>query len=125
MLRPFLLAVPVALLVTGSGIAQQPVIERRMETTGLARSGEVRVSVNMSFFVPSSVSDTDAATKAQEQARRVLYENAARECELLRATIAAECRLESVNVNMNRNYPGNQPEGFNANGNFGFRVTLK
>jgi hypothetical protein len=39
--------------------------------------------------------------------------------------IASECRLESVNVNMNRNYGNQQPEGFNANGSFTYRVMLK
>jgi hypothetical protein len=88
----------------------------------------VRIGVNMSFFVPALTSDGEAATKAQENARRVLYESASRECELLKATIASECRMESINVNMNRNqvYPGsNQPEGFNANGNFAYKVLMK
>lgn len=67
----------------------------------------------------------DAAVKAQENARRVLYDSAGRECELLKAVIASECRLESVNVNMNRTYGNQQPEGFNANGSFAYRVMLK
>jgi hypothetical protein len=62
--------------------------------------------------------------QAQERARKALYDSASRECDVLRAAIAAECRLESINVNINRNY-GQQQEGFNVNGNFGYRVIMK
>jgi hypothetical protein len=43
----------------------------------------------------------------------------------LRAVIARECRLESINVNVNRNYGNEGVQGFNASGNFAFHVTLK
>jgi hypothetical protein len=43
----------------------------------------------------------------------------------LRAAIASDCRIESVSVNISRNYGQPQNEGFTAQGNFGFRVTLK
>jgi hypothetical protein len=80
----------------------------------------------VSFFVPSAVSNSEASLKAQEDARRVLYESGARECEVLRAALASECRIESINVSINRNFGGQpQNEGFTANGNFGFKVTLK
>jgi hypothetical protein len=48
---------------------------------------------------------------------------AARECGLLEDTIAAECRLESINVNLNRQ--AGQVEGFIAMGQLGFRITRK
>ena len=95
------------------------------QTDGRGSSGrDVRVQVNMSFFMPSLTSDGDAAMQAQERARKALYESAGRECELLRAVIATECRLESINVNISRNH-GQQQEGFNVNGAFGFRVIMK
>jgi hypothetical protein len=109
-------------LVAPSG-AQQLVIQQR--PGGNDPRGEVRIQVNMNFFVTAPASNTEAAVKAQENARRVLYDSAGRECELLKAVIASECRLESVNVNMNRNYGNQQPEGFNANGSFTYRVMLK
>jgi hypothetical protein len=79
----------------------------------------------MSFFVADPTDDSEAGVKAQEQARRAIYESAARECEVLRAVIASECRLESINVNVNRNYGNQGLRGFNAGGNFAFHVILK
>lgn len=123
MLRAFLLVTPLVLLVSGSVEAQQIVIQNR--PAGQEQKGEVRIQVNMSFFVPGAVTGNEASLKAQEDARSALYHSAAHECELLRAAIATECHLESVAVNINRNYGQPQNEGFTANGNFGFKVTLK
>lgn len=120
--RSIMAAIAAFCLVAPSG-AQQLVIQQRPGGSDLR--GEVRIQVNMNFFVTVPTSNTEAAVKAQENARRVLYDSAGRECELLKAVIASECRLESVNVNMNRNYGNQQPEGFNANGSFAYRVMLK
>lgn len=122
-MRCLTLAAIAALFLIGPSAAQQIVIQQR--PGGGEPKGEVRVQVNMNFFVSAPKNDTEAAVQAQESARRVLYDRAARECDLLKATLASECRLESVNVSMNRNYGGSQPEGFNANGSFSFKVTLK
>lgn len=123
MVRQSIIVAVAAFVLAGPSAAQQIVIQQR--PGGGEPKGEVRVQVNMNFFVSAPTNDTEASVKAQENARRVLYDRAARECDLLKATLASECRLESVNVNMNRNYGGSQPEGFNASGNFTFKVTLK
>lgn len=123
MLRRASIAAVAALCLAGPSAAQQIVIQQR--PGGTEQKGEVRVQVNMSFFVNAPTGDAEAAVKAQENARRMLYDSAGRECELLKAVLASECRLESVNVNMNRNFGNQQPEGFNANGSFAFRVMLK
>ena len=39
--------------------------------------------------------------------------------------LTSECRLESININVNRTFGNQQPEGFNANGNFTFHIKLK
>lgn len=124
MLRRVSIAVIVALCLAAPSTAQQR-IAAQPGPGGAGQAGEVRIQVNMNFFVATPMSNAEAAAKAQEGARRVLYESAARECELLKAVIASECRLESINVNVHRNYGNQQPEGFNATGNFGFKVTLK
>lgn len=122
-MRRSIIAAAAALVLAGSASAQQLVIQPR---AGAAESkGEVRVQVSMNFFVNAPTNDSEASVQAQEKARRLLYDRAARECDVLKATLASECRLESVNVNMNRNYGGAQPEGFNASGNFTFKVTTK
>ena len=75
-------------------VAQNPQTpsERRM----------VRIQVGINFFLPGPTNDGDEATKLRDRARRTVYEMAGRECGLLQDTIAAECRLESVTVNVNR-----------------------
>jgi hypothetical protein len=114
----------VAIAVTaGTANAQQPAA--RSINPLMDRGGQVRVQVRVTLFVPGPVDDSDASFKAQEQARRKLYESAARECGVLHATIAAQCRIESINLSVSRYHNGQQGEGFNATGNFNFRVTLK
>jgi len=125
MLRRFSLVLPFMMLVSVTASADEQIIRGR--GTGMsAFKNEVRVNVSMSFFVPTSSDDSDALAKVQERVRRTLYESGSKECELLRATIADECRLQGINVNvrMNRSY-GQQAQGLNASGNFDYRITLK
>lgn len=124
MVRRLMLALPLALVALGTIGAQAPAARAEI-VPHPDRGGEVRVSVRMNFFVPGAIEDSDASFKAQEQVRRKLYESAARECDVLRATIASACRVESINININRNYRSRQGDGFNVSGNFGLRVTLK
>jgi hypothetical protein len=126
MIRKLILASAVALLALAPAHAETSTV-RSVIMPGGGKGGEVRVMVRVNFFVAAPVDDSEASLKAQQDARRKLYESAARECDVLRASIAAQCRIDSINVNINVNRPygrsGN--EGFNASGNFGFRVTLK
>ncbi len=110
-----------ALLAIGGAQAQTVVINQRPEQKG----GEVRIQVNISFFVAGAVNSSEASLKLQEDSRKALYQSAAKECEVLQATMAADCRLESVSVNMNRTFGQGQTEGVNASGNFAYKVTLK
>lgn len=124
MSRTIRLAAVAAVMLVAPATAQNVFIQSRAATPADTK-GDVRVNIGMNFFVASPTDDSEAAIKAQEQARRALYESAARECELLRTTIASECHLESIGINVNRNYGNQTPQGFNANGNFGFRIKLK
>jgi hypothetical protein len=85
---------------------------------------QVRVSVGINMFVPVT-GGGEQAIKAQEDARRVVYDLAARECAVLRDALASECHLESINVNVQRNQFGQQRDGLNVNGNVGFRIVPK
>jgi hypothetical protein len=124
MLRHIGLATIAAVFLAAPALAQNIVIQSRGGNPTEAK-GDIRVNVGMSFFVAAPTDDSEAAVKAQEQARRVIYESAARECDVLRATIASDCRLDSININVNRNYGGQSPQGFNANGSFAYHVKLK
>lgn len=125
MLQKILIALSVVLLNVGATTAQPTASRIAAPSVASEPKNEIRVQVNMTFFVHGAVDNSEASIKAQEDARRSLYESAARECEVLKAAIASDCRLETLNVNINRSYGSPQNEGFNANGNFGYRVTLK
>jgi predicted dehydrogenase len=89
----------------------------------------VRVQNNINFFVPGPTGDGDDAQKLREKAQRTVYEMAGHECDLLRQILAKDCRLESINVNVNaanqRQYNQQQPEGLNVNGSMSLQITLK
>jgi hypothetical protein len=88
--------------------------------------GSVRVQSALSFFVPGPTGEGGEAQKLRDRVKASLYENAAHECDLLKATLANDCRLESVNVNINSNRQiGSQQEGFNVNGSTVLHITLK
>jgi len=86
---------------------------------------QVRVSVSVNMFVAAPTDSSPQALIAQENARRKVYEVATRECAVLLDAMASDCRLENVNVNINRYQNPQQPEGFTVGGNMTFRVTLK
>jgi hypothetical protein len=90
------------------------------------RGDNVRVQVNVSFLLPApSDRDAEEVVKAQESARRILYQVADRECTLLKELMATECRMESVNVNINRQRAQPQQDYINANAQMVYRVLLK
>jgi len=91
---------------------------------------QVRISIAVNMFVAAADDNSDQSLKAQEDARRKIYELASHECGLLRDVLASDCQLESINVNVQRvninpNWNQAQREGFNVGGNIGLRVTAK
>jgi hypothetical protein len=89
------------------------------------QEGQVRVQTNINFFVTGPTGDGEEAQKLRDRARRTIYEMAARECDLLREVLAKDCRMESVNSNINRQFGQQQQEGYNVNGSMSFQITLK
>jgi hypothetical protein len=90
--------------------------------------GQVRIQSSINFFLPGPTGDSEDAQKLRDQARRTVYEMAARECELLRETLAKDCRLEAVNANLNTNrgdYGRQQQEGYSVNGSMNLQITVK
>ncbi|KPF98960.1 hypothetical protein IP86_10265 [Rhodopseudomonas sp. AAP120] len=88
----------------------------------------VRVQTSISFFVAGSGTEDELPQKL-DQARKTVYLLATRECELLRSTIAKDCRLESVNSNVRqaegRSPQLQQPSGYSVSGTIGSVITLK
>jgi hypothetical protein len=99
-------------------VIQPPVSVFRLE-------GAIRVTTTVNLFVPGPTGEGEEAQKARDNARRMMYETAAHECDLLRDTMAKECRLESVNVNLGRQFGVQQPEGYSVNGTMNFQITPK
>lgn len=121
-------------LVAVSASAQSPGVQPlspRVATEFSAQQqrqeGMVRVSSNISYFVPGPTDDGEAAQKLRDRARRQIYETAARECSVLMETLAATCRMENINSNLNvqRQYGSGQQEGFTINGSMSYQITLK
>jgi hypothetical protein len=111
-----------------SAIAQTTGQRITIEQSGSSPRQEVRVQSNFNFFIPGPTGEGEEAQKLREKARRIVYEMAAHECDLLREVLASECRLESVNdniniININRQFQ--QQEGFNVNGSMSFQILLK
>lgn len=76
------------------------------------------------MFFAGRTGESEEAVKLRERARRSVYEMASVECTLVEQVLAKTCRLEAVNVNINRQF-GAQTEGYTAGGNFTLSVTLK
>lgn len=115
------------LLVISPVLAQSPGQRVVLEQfSGSPRQeGLVRVQSTINFFVAGPSGDSDEAQKLRDRARRTVYETAARECDLLREVLARDCRMESINIGVNRQFGQQQTEGFNVNGSMSFQITLK
>jgi hypothetical protein len=91
-------------------------------------AGPIRVQISVNFFVPRPTNETEQSVALRDRASRTVYDMAAHQCEILRERLADDCRLESVNVNINRQQQqvgGQQVEGFQAGGTLGYRITQK
>jgi hypothetical protein len=103
--------------------ANQPVIGERHDPP-------LRVQVNLTMFKPGPTGDGEDASKLRDELQREFLGVAARECDLLREVIAKDCRLESLNVNINGNrgmaaFGQGQTEGYTVQGTMSFQVTAK
>jgi hypothetical protein len=87
------------------------------------REEPVRIQVSINLFFPGPTGESEEAVKLRDRVRRSVYEMAGNECSLVEQVLAKTCRLESVNVNLNRQ--AGQAEGYAAGGSFVLRVTLK
>jgi hypothetical protein len=92
------------LLLAGSATAQSPGQRIVIEQSGSSsrQEGLVRIQTNINFFVAGPTGEGEEAQKLRDRARRIVYEMAAHECDLLREVLAKDCRMESVNTNIGR-----------------------
>ena len=129
MFRKSLPVTAVAVLLAGAAIAQtdgQRIVIERGPTPAPRQEGLVRVQASINLFIPGSTGDGEEGTKNRDRARRVIYDMASRECDLLREILAKDCRLESVSTNMHRQAGQQQSlEGYNVTGQMSLQITLK
>jgi hypothetical protein len=133
----FAVALVIAALATPAGPAMSqeinPLVRERIMVQAIQPQPQPdRRLVRVNFFLPGPTNDSDEAAKIRDRARRMVYDMAGRECGVLLDTIAAECRLESITLNVNRQVTPmgqmgqmGQAEGFVANGQLGFQITPK
>jgi hypothetical protein len=121
------IVVSVALLLASPVVAQNRIIVEQGNNPP-RQENVVRVQNNISFFLTGPTGDGDEAQKLRDKAQRSVYEMAGRQCDLLREILAKDCRMESVNVNVNANnrqFNQQQAEGLNVNGTMSLQITLK
>ena len=123
-------------LVMASASAQSPSVQplatrvaSEFSSQQQRQEGTVRVQSTISYFVPGPTDDGEAAQKLRDRARRQIYDTAARECDVLKETLASTCRMENITSNLNvtsRQYGNSgQQEGFTINGSMSYQITLK
>ncbi len=130
MKRLYLLGALLAIFATAASAQTIVVKPNEPRPIGPIVAEQVRISVNVNLFVAAPADESEQALKAQEGGRRLIYEVAARECAVLRDVLASDCRLDSLNVNVQRvtrgqNFNQQKSDGFNINGNVTFRVVPK
>ena len=115
------------LLLATPVIAQTPGQRIVIENAGSLprQEGLVRVQTNINFFLMGPTGEGEEAQKMRDKARRIVYEMAAHVCDLLRETLAKDCRMESVNTNIGRQFGQQQQEGLTVNGSMSFQISLK
>lgn len=93
-----------------------------------ASAGPIRVQISVNFFVPGPTNESEQSMALRDRASRAIYDMAVRQCEVLREKLADDCRLENVNVNINRQqqqFGGQVTEGFQVTGTLGYRISQK
>ena len=117
------------LFFAASAIAQTSGQRITIEQSGSSprQEGLVRVQSNINFFIEGPTGEGEEGQKLRDRARRIVYEMAAHECDLLREVLAKDCRMESVNnnINTNRQFGQQQQEGYTVNGSMSFQISLK
>ncbi len=99
-----------------------------VEARKMALPQEEIVNVNVNFNSQSPISDLseEAITKVRNEASRVLYEMAKKECALMLEVIAETCKLTNLNVSTQvQNYNNQAPMQIYINSSANFAITLK
>ena len=120
------LAALAALTLGAAAQDVNPLVRERIGVSSTETRGQqVRVQTSINLFMPGPSGEGEAATQLRDRARRAIYEMAARECGLVEDVMARTCRLEAINVNINRQMGSGMGEGYMVGGNITMMITLK
>ncbi len=114
------------LAAAGLVLAQADFATAKARSMPAHAMGGVNVSVNFTMNLPLSDTSDQAVSATQKRGRTFIYTMASEECAVLLKTIAATCRLTSLNVSarvQDRNY--NRPVTLYLNGSSRYAITLK
>jgi mannose/cellobiose epimerase-like protein (N-acyl-D-glucosamine 2-epimerase family) len=105
-----------ALPATGAGAQQPPPQYQPPPTSAFGSSPVMRITVPFRTAVEAADAHAVPDQKAQETARRALYDMAAGECVVLSEAFQAECRLGSLQIftQVAPAQPANAPPSMNA-----------
>jgi hypothetical protein len=122
---PVLHAAPLSRVVPMAGMTAAEAVTSYEAGPG----GQARITLSTNRFVPAPSDNSDQASKAEADGRRMIYDLAGHECGILRDTIASDCHIESININIMR-LPLNpnatsRPDGFNVNASIVLRIVPK
>ena len=74
---------------------------------------------------PARAGEGEAGDAVARPRAQLIYQMAARECGMLEDVLARTCRLEAINVSLNRQPGTGMGDGYMVGGNFTMVVTLK
>jgi len=101
---------------------------RRNKLLGLWAAEKLGISGDAANVYAKEVVMADfeeAGDQLRDRARKMIYQMAARECGMLEDVLARTCRLEAINVSLNRQPGSGMGDGYMVGGNFTMVVTLK
>lgn len=122
------------LLIAASAVhAQQPnqspvqpyrgVVQGSFADVVKKQAETMRVSVGLNFMLTGISDLIGDDAKLRDRTRRNVYQMALKECEMLLEMIASECRIETININLNRN--SQSTDSINANATVVLRAVQK
>lgn len=120
--------IPIVAAAAVTFTAFSPSVSREAVARSSAfRAGQF-VNVNVGFNTQIPLPDTGEPTllRSQQSGRNFIYRMAAKECTILKETIAKTCRLTNLNISAQiRDQNNRGPIKMHLNGNAQFAITLK
>ncbi len=128
MTRKSLRLLPIAGLAAIIVTAFMPGLSKEAVARSASFQGGQFVNVNVGFNTQVPLPDLGEPTllRSQQSGRNFIYRMAAKECAVLKETIAKTCRLTNLNISAQiRDQNNRGPVKLHLNGNAQYAITLK